>query len=436
MLVEDDNNLREIYGARLLAEGHDIVSAKDGEEALALAVKEKPELIISDVMMPRISGFDMLDILRNAPETKFTKVIMMTALSQAEDKARASTLGADRYLVKSQVTLEDVARVVREVLEGKEAPGEESGTSSEAPTNSAVTVEATTPIAPSTSDTPNTPPEAGATSEIQPTQTEPQSTSMSPANDQVNGSPLPESVANTNTPTPAPQPTTPEIQTTSETTPSAAEPQQIDVQLPNLDQATEELKKQTTQVAEQPEVPNTDAETDDKDLSVGPNLAEALKSESGENSQPQQVAITEEVAEPEEVSMPPSDTPTPQSANDVPSAVVPAPSTEVQNTIPEETIEQPQQEQAATPEANAASTSQTETAQQAPTSNEPTSPLDDQSRKKIVIEPIHDLSKPDINSLLEKEQVSENTVTTPTTPQQPAQPNSPPPANSNDLISL
>lgn len=117
MLVEDDNNLREIYEARLLAEGYEIVSAEDGEQALALAVKEKPDLIISDVMMPKISGFDMLDILRSTPETKNTKVIMMTALSQAEDKARANKLGADRYLVKSQVTLEDVAKVAREVLQ-------------------------------------------------------------------------------------------------------------------------------------------------------------------------------------------------------------------------------------------------------------------------------------------------------------------------------
>jgi DNA-binding response OmpR family regulator len=116
MLVEDDNNLREIYEARLLAEGYEIVSAQDGEEALALAVKEKPDLIIADIMMPKISGFDMLDILRSTPETKYTKVIMMTALSQAEDKARATKLGADRYLVKSQVTLEDVARVAKEVL--------------------------------------------------------------------------------------------------------------------------------------------------------------------------------------------------------------------------------------------------------------------------------------------------------------------------------
>ncbi len=121
MLVEDDNNLREIYEARLLAEGYEIVSAKDGEEALAMAVKEKPDLIISDVMMPKISGFDMLDILRSTPETKDTKVIMMTALSQAEDKTRADKLGADRYLVKSQVTLEDVAAVAKEVLTGESA---------------------------------------------------------------------------------------------------------------------------------------------------------------------------------------------------------------------------------------------------------------------------------------------------------------------------
>jgi CheY-like chemotaxis protein len=123
MLVEDDNNLREIYEARLAAEGYEIVSAHDGEEALALAVKELPDLIISDIMMPKISGFDMLDILRSTPETKDTKVVMMTALSQAEDKERADKLGADRYLVKSQVTLEDIIRVTKELLGDEEAAG-------------------------------------------------------------------------------------------------------------------------------------------------------------------------------------------------------------------------------------------------------------------------------------------------------------------------
>ena len=80
LLVEDDNNLREIYEARLQAEGYSIVSALDGEAALVIAKQEKPDLIISDVMMPRISGFEMLDILRNTEGFKEVKVIMLTAL--------------------------------------------------------------------------------------------------------------------------------------------------------------------------------------------------------------------------------------------------------------------------------------------------------------------------------------------------------------------
>jgi CheY-like chemotaxis protein len=116
LLVEDDKSLREIYGVRLLAEGYDIVSAGDGEEALAMAIKEKPQLIVSDVMMPKISGFDMLDILRSTTETKAIKVIMMTALSSEDQRARGEALGADRYLVKSQVGIEDVVRTVHDVL--------------------------------------------------------------------------------------------------------------------------------------------------------------------------------------------------------------------------------------------------------------------------------------------------------------------------------
>ena len=116
LLVEDDNNLREIYQARLSAEGYQLITARDGEEGLAQAVKEKPDLIICDVMMPRVSGFEMLDILRSTQGIQNTRVIVMTALSQAEDKARAEKLGADMYLVKSQVTLEDMARSVRNIL--------------------------------------------------------------------------------------------------------------------------------------------------------------------------------------------------------------------------------------------------------------------------------------------------------------------------------
>lgn len=122
MLVEDDKSLREIYSIRLVAEGYDVVSAGDGEEALAMAVQQKPDLIVSDVMMPKISGFDMLDILRSTPETKDIKVIMMTALSSDDQRQRGESLGADKYLVKSQVGIEDVVNAVKEVLGGTAAP--------------------------------------------------------------------------------------------------------------------------------------------------------------------------------------------------------------------------------------------------------------------------------------------------------------------------
>lgn len=146
MLVEDDRSLREIYGVRLLAEGYDIVSAGDGEEALAMAIKERPQLIISDVMMPKISGFDMLDILRSTTETKTIKVIMMTALSSDEQRSRGESLGADRYLVKSQVGIEDVVRVVHEVLGDQQPP--------------ATVAPQSTPVAPPQATTPSVQPAA------------------------------------------------------------------------------------------------------------------------------------------------------------------------------------------------------------------------------------------------------------------------------------
>ncbi|MCA9324725.1 response regulator [Candidatus Saccharibacteria bacterium] len=130
LLVEDDNNLREIYEARLQAEGYEIASAQDGEQALVVAKQFKPDLIISDVMMPKISGFEMLDILRNTDGLKQTRVIMLTALGQAEDKSRADSLGADRYLVKSQVTLEDIVKAAHEILDD---PGSAAPTSSAPP---------------------------------------------------------------------------------------------------------------------------------------------------------------------------------------------------------------------------------------------------------------------------------------------------------------
>ncbi len=133
LLVEDDNNLREIYEARLQAEGYTIVCANDGEDALVIAKAEKPDLIISDVMMPKISGFEMLDILRNTEELKNVKVIMLTALGQSDDQRLADRLGADRYMVKSQVTLEDIVKVTHQLLQDEEPVVEPTAAPESAP---------------------------------------------------------------------------------------------------------------------------------------------------------------------------------------------------------------------------------------------------------------------------------------------------------------
>ena len=113
LLVEDDTSLASVYRSRLELEGFDVCEANNGEDALSLAVSEHPDLILLDVMMPKISGFDVLDILRNTPETTNIRVIMLTALSQPKDKERAEQLGVDDYLVKSQVVIGGVVERVR-----------------------------------------------------------------------------------------------------------------------------------------------------------------------------------------------------------------------------------------------------------------------------------------------------------------------------------
>lgn len=196
LLVEDDKSLREIYGVRLLAEGYEITSAGDGEEALAFAIKERPDLIVSDVMMPKISGFDMLDILRSTTETKDIKVIMMTALSSEDQRARGESLGADRYLVKSQVGIEDVVRTVHDVLGDGVATPQSAAQTFGTPAPSAV-VKPAEPVA-------STPPPAPVGPQPQAVNGTPDPVSITPS-PAPTASPTP--VAPTSMPAPSPMPT-------------------------------------------------------------------------------------------------------------------------------------------------------------------------------------------------------------------------------------
>lgn len=116
LLVEDDTTLAEVYRSRLELEGFETKNVNNGEKALSAIQEYKPDLVLLDAMMPKISGFDVLDIIRNTPSTANTRIIMLTALSQPKDKERAETLGVDEYLVKSQVVIGDVVARVKHHL--------------------------------------------------------------------------------------------------------------------------------------------------------------------------------------------------------------------------------------------------------------------------------------------------------------------------------
>ena len=113
LLVEDEMALSAVYRSRLELEGVDVREVHNGEDALSATVEYRPDLILLDAMMPKISGFDVLDILRNTPETANVRIIMLTALSQPKDKERAESLGVDDYLVKSQVVISDVVSRIK-----------------------------------------------------------------------------------------------------------------------------------------------------------------------------------------------------------------------------------------------------------------------------------------------------------------------------------
>ena len=116
LFVEDDDGLAQVYLTRLDAEGFEVKRVPNGEDALAAALEFKPDLILLDAMMPQVNGFDVLDILRNTPETTNVKVIMLTALSQDSDRQKAESLGVDDYLVKSQVVIADVIDRIKQHL--------------------------------------------------------------------------------------------------------------------------------------------------------------------------------------------------------------------------------------------------------------------------------------------------------------------------------
>ncbi len=116
LVVDDDPDLRQLYRDRLEAAQYTVVEATNGEEAMARAVEDKPACILLDIMMPRVNGFDVLDILKTTASTKHIPVIVLTALMQDEVKKRVTSSGAAAYLVKSEVTPNQILAAIEGLL--------------------------------------------------------------------------------------------------------------------------------------------------------------------------------------------------------------------------------------------------------------------------------------------------------------------------------
>ena len=119
LLVEDDAILVEMYQAKFELEGHEVRVATNGEECLTVLKEFRPELILLDILMPKLNGFHVLKEIKKQPEMRTIPVILLTNLGQAEvdmNQELAKALGVNDYLIKSHHTPDEVVQKVVKVL--------------------------------------------------------------------------------------------------------------------------------------------------------------------------------------------------------------------------------------------------------------------------------------------------------------------------------
>ena len=115
LITEDEEFLASILNSKLIKAGYKTVKAKDGDEAIRFAIETKPDLILLDVMMPKMNGFEMLKGLKNNQQTKNTPVILLTNVGE-ENANQGLDLGAVAYLVKAHYDVKDIVKKVKEIL--------------------------------------------------------------------------------------------------------------------------------------------------------------------------------------------------------------------------------------------------------------------------------------------------------------------------------
>lgn len=120
LLVDDDLTLNQMYQERLEMEGYNVLSAKDGQQAIELAKIEKPDIVLLDIMMPGIDGFQVLDELKRDPDTMMIPVVVVTALIQETVKIKGKQMGASDYVIKSETTPAQLVAKIKEYLTSKQ----------------------------------------------------------------------------------------------------------------------------------------------------------------------------------------------------------------------------------------------------------------------------------------------------------------------------
>lgn len=116
LFIEDESALQKTFGDLLRQEGYEVISALDGESGLRIAQELRPDLILLDLILPRLDGFEVFRKLKEAKETANIPVIILTHLESIKDVERAMELGATTYLVKANYTLEEVLQKVKDAL--------------------------------------------------------------------------------------------------------------------------------------------------------------------------------------------------------------------------------------------------------------------------------------------------------------------------------
>lgn len=116
LIIEDDKFLRELIARKLVSENFDILEAVDGENGLKVLKENKPDLILLDLILPGIDGFEVLSKIKGDPSISSIPVIILSNLGQREDVERGLNLGAVDYLVKAHFTPNEIVGKIKEII--------------------------------------------------------------------------------------------------------------------------------------------------------------------------------------------------------------------------------------------------------------------------------------------------------------------------------